>query len=157
MFDKRINYITASNYSITPKLNYYVNKIRVEFSGSCLKQDKTTFSHGRIVNIYIIYEISKNYSISSYPTLENCLFGAVSLTNVHIDKYKHLDINFFGYSSRFDRKGEFSVSNGVGRNVVIFGIDTRSSTKTGNRKKDILILGKGPTQEFDHTMSAEKI
>ena len=94
LFDKRINYITASNYSITPKLNYYANKIRVEFSGSCLKQDKTTFSQGRIVNIYIIYEISKNYSISSYPTLENCLFGAVSLTNVHIDKYKHLDINF---------------------------------------------------------------
>ena len=93
LFDKRINYITASNYSITPKLNYYVNKIRAEFSGSSLKQDKTTFSHGTIVNIYIIYEISKNYSISSYPTLENCLFGAVSLTNVHIDKYKHLDIN----------------------------------------------------------------
>ena len=32
-----------------------------------------------------------------------------------------------------------------------------SSTKTGNSKKDILILGKGPTQGFDHTLSAEKI
>ena len=41
------------------------------------------------VNIYIIYEISKNYNISSYTTLENCLFGAVSLTkNADIDKYK---------------------------------------------------------------------
>ena len=30
-----------------------------------------------------------------------------------------------------------------------------SSTKTGNRKRDILILGKGPTQGLEHTLSAE--
>ena len=32
-----------------------------------------------------------------------------------------------------------------------------SSTKIGNRKKDILILSKGPTQGLEHTLSAEKI
>ena len=32
-----------------------------------------------------------------------------------------------------------------------------SSTKTDNRKKDILILGKCPTQGLEHTHSAEKI
>ena len=32
-----------------------------------------------------------------------------------------------------------------------------STTKTDNRKKDILILGKGPTQGLDYTLSAEKI
>ena len=32
-----------------------------------------------------------------------------------------------------------------------------SSTKIDNRKKDILILGKGPTQGLEHTLSAEKI
>ena len=32
-----------------------------------------------------------------------------------------------------------------------------SSTKTDNRKKDILILGKGPTQGLEHTPSAEKM
>ena len=31
-----------------------------------------------------------------------------------------------------------------------------SSTKIGNRKKDISILGKGPTQGLEHTLSAEK-
>ena len=37
-----------------------------------------------------MYAISKHYSISVYPTLENCLFGAVSLTkNADIDKYKY--------------------------------------------------------------------
>ena len=40
---------------------------------------------------------------------------AVSLTkNVDIDKYKHT-----GYGIRFDRKGEISVGNGIGRNVII--------------------------------------
>ena len=32
----------------------------------------------------------------------------------------------------------------------------RSSTKIDNRKKDILILGKGPTQGLEHTLSTEK-
>ena len=34
--------------------------------------------------------MNKNYPISSYSILENCLFGAVSLTkNADIDKYKY--------------------------------------------------------------------
>ena len=86
--DERINSITTSNYSVTPFLDYYGTKTRVEFSGSCLKQDKVTFNHGKIVNIYIVYEISKSINISDYPTLENCLVGAVTLTkNADIDKY----------------------------------------------------------------------
>ena len=32
-----------------------------------------------------------------------------------------------------------------------------SSTKIDNREKDILILGKGPTQGLEHTLSAEKM
>ena len=32
-----------------------------------------------------------------------------------------------------------------------------SSTKIDNRKKDILILGKGPSQGLGHTLSAEKM
>ena len=32
-----------------------------------------------------------------------------------------------------------------------------SSAKIDNRKKDILILGKSPTQELEHTLSAEKL
>ena len=60
-----------------------------KFSGSCLKHDKATYNHGTIVNIYIVFEISKNYN-SSYPTLENCLFRAVSLTkNADIEQYRY--------------------------------------------------------------------
>ena len=32
-----------------------------------------------------------------------------------------------------------------------------SSAKIDNRKKYILILGKGPTQRLEHTLSAEKL
>ena len=86
MSDERLDSITASNYKITPELSFYGTKTRVEFNESCLKQDKVTLSHGTIENIYIVYEISQNYSISSYQTLENCLFGTVSLTkNADID------------------------------------------------------------------------
>ena len=118
--DERLDSITASIYKITPELSFYGTKTKVEFNGSCLKQDKVTYNHGTIVNIYIVYEISKNYSISSYPTLENCLFGAVSLTkNADIDQYK-----YSGYGIEFDRKGEFSFdSRGLGRNYIFFGAD----------------------------------
>ena len=122
--DERLNSNTASNYSITPELSYYGTKTRVEFNGSCLKQDEFTYNPGTIVNIYIVYEISKNYNISSYPALENCLFGAVSLTKrVDIDQYK-----YSGYGNGFDRKGEFTFGSGYGRNVMIFEADLTNET-----------------------------
>ena len=34
----------------------------------------------KVVNIYIVYEISKSINIGGYQILENCLFGAVTLT-----------------------------------------------------------------------------
>ena len=45
--DKMINSITTFNYTVTPELSYYGNKIRVKFNRFCLKQDKTTFNHGK--------------------------------------------------------------------------------------------------------------
>ena len=97
--DERINSDTASNRSITPELSFYGVKTRVEFNGSCLNQVNGTYNHRKIVNIYIVYEVSKNYNISSYATLENCLFRAVSLTkHLDIDQYK-----YSGYGIGFDK------------------------------------------------------
>ena len=57
----------------------------------------------------------------------------------------------------FDIKSNFSFSNGgFGQNVIIFGADINSSVHVDN-KKDILILGKGPTQGLEHTLTAEKM
>ena len=94
---------SAPNNFLSPSLNYLGTKIRVKFSGSCLKQDKITYTHGKIVNIYIVYEMSKSINISDYLTLENCLFGVVSLTkNADIDKH-----GCSGYAIGFDRRGSF--------------------------------------------------
>ena len=49
LFDERINSITASNYSITPSLEYLGVKVRVKFNGSCLKQDTITYAYGKMV------------------------------------------------------------------------------------------------------------
>ena len=45
--DERINSIKTSNFSITSNLDYYGTKTRVKFKGSCFKQDKVTFNHGK--------------------------------------------------------------------------------------------------------------
>ena len=84
-------------------------KLKLKFNGSCLVQDQITYTPHTIIDIYIVYEITKKNSISGYPTLENCLFGSVKLTkNPDIDKYK-----YSGYGVRFDRKGVFSFGNGL--------------------------------------------
>ena len=111
------------------------------------------YSYGEIANIYIAYEINKNYNISSFATLENTLFGAVSLTkNNNIDEYK-----YSAYGIGFARKEKVLLGNGFGRNCVIFGVDMSSSVHVDNKEKGILILGEGPTQGLDGTTStAEK-
>ena len=43
-------------------------------------------------------------------------------------------------------KDFFSIGYDIGRNVIIFAVDMSSSSKIDNRKKDISILGKRPTQ-----------
>ena len=94
------------------------------------------------------------FRLGSFFTLVNCLFGAVSLTkNADIDKYK-----YSRYGIEFDRRASFSLpSGGNGQNVIIFGVVKSSSTKIDNRKKYILILGKGPRQGSEHTLTAEKM
>ena len=87
--------------------------------------------------------------------LVNCLFWAVSITkNTDIDKNK-----YSGYGIGFDRRGVHLLPDGsFGRNVVIFGGDMSSSVPVDNKGKDILILGKGPTQGLgEHSLTAEKM
>ena len=72
--------------------------------------------------------------------------------NVDIDKYGNS-----GYGIGFNRETSFSIGNETGKNIIIFGVNMSSSARIDNRKKDILILGKGPTQGLEHTLSAEKL
>ena len=129
---------TTSDNSLTPALSYYGTKTRVKFTGSCLKQPKISYTHGKVINIYIVYELGASSSHDNDPTLKHCLFGGVTLI-------KNADINKYGYSGYgigFDRKSSFSFpGSGFGQNVIIFGVDMSSSAHIDNKKKDILILG----------------
>ena len=131
MSNENIKAPTTSNKILNPSLDFVCNKIRVKFIGYCLKHEKITFNHGKIVNIYILNETERSVNISSYPTLEICLFGAVKLT-------KHVDVNLYkysGYGMAFDRKWSYSIGNEIGRNVIIFGVDMSSSPHIDNKKK----------------------
>ena len=106
------------------------------------------------MNIYIVYELGASRSHNNDPTLKNYLFGGVTLTkNTDIDKDK-----YSGYGIGFDRRSSFSfTSGGFGQNVIMFGVDMSSSAHIDNKKKDMLILGKGPRQGLKHNLTAEKM
>ena len=71
---------STSTNSLTPVLNYYGTKTRVRFTGSCLKHPKTSYTHRKVVNIYIASESGGSSSPKNDPTLKICLLGAVTLT-----------------------------------------------------------------------------
>ena len=73
--------------------------------------------------------------------------------NTDIDKYE-----YSGNGIGFNRRSSFLFcGGGFGQNVLIFGADMSSSAHIDNKKKDILVLGKGPTQGLEHTLTAKKV
>ena len=91
---------TTSDNSLTLEVSYYGTKTRVKFTGSCLKQPKISYIHGKLVNIYIVYELGASSSHNNDLTLKSCFFGAVTLTkNADIDKY-----GYYCHGVGFDRR-----------------------------------------------------
>ena len=72
----------VSNNLFNPLLSYSGTKARVKFNRNCLKQSKISYTHGKIVNIYIVYELGASSSHVNDYKLKNCLFGAVTLTKM---------------------------------------------------------------------------
>ena len=93
--------ISTSDNSLNPTLSYYGTKIRVKCTGDCLKQTKIIYTHGKVANIYTVYELTASSSNNSNPTIKNCLFGAVTLTK-NADIYRY---GYSGYGSGFDKRG----------------------------------------------------
>ena len=108
MSAESINPTTTPDNSLTPVINYYGTKTSIKFTGSCLKQLKNSYTHGKAVNIYNVYELGASSSHNNDPKLWNCLFGALNVTkNADIDKY-----GYSGYVIGFDRRSCFSFSGG---------------------------------------------
>ena len=147
-------FIKPPNNTLAPPVKFTGKRMYVKFSGSCLKQDKVTFNHGKTVNIYIAYNLKS--SLDNFDsTVQNCLFGAVKLTkSSDIDQYQ-----YSGYRIGFDSRGTFShPSGGTVVNVIFFGAGISSSVHATNMAKSILILGRSLTQGLeDTTFYAEKM
>ena len=146
---------TSSSNDQAPILEYRGARIRLKFKGDLLRQNKVTYNHGKIVHIYIVYEIISSFTSQSNFTLKNSLFGAIKITkNADISKY-----NYSGNGIGFDSKGSFSHADGTyGVNVIIFGAHLSSSTHANNRANNILVLGKDFIQGInDTTIYAEKM
>ena len=74
--------------------------------GSCLKQDKVTFTPNNVVNFFNVYELDRwSKDVNAEFTLKDCLFRGVKVTkNSDCDKY-----SYWGYGIRFDSRLLFSV------------------------------------------------
>ena len=132
--DESIKPLTTSNNSLAPLIDYYGYKIRPKFNGSVLRQPEVTYTHKKVGNIYIIYELTWSTSHFNDHTLKNCLFDAVILT-------RNSDIDSYRYSADgigFDSKSSFSFpGGGFGQIVFTFGADMSSSAHTDNEKRHI--------------------
>ena len=132
--DESIKPFPTSDKSLTPLIDYYAYYTRLKFNGSFLRQPKISYTHGKIVNIYIVYELTGSSSHCDDPSLKNCLFGAVTLTkNADFD-----NCGYSGYGIGSDRKSSFTFpGGGFGQNVLIFRADMSSSTHIDNKKRHI--------------------
>ena len=79
LFNENIRAVSTSDNSLNPTLSHCDTKIRVKSAGGCLKQPQISYTHGKVVNIYIVYESGTSSSNVNDTTLQNCLFGAVTL------------------------------------------------------------------------------
>ena len=150
MSNEIVKHPVTFNNSLAPAVNYINTKTQVKFDDSCLKQDKVTFIHKKVDNIFLVYEINLlPFNVGKDFAFKGSLFWAVKLTkNADPDKYK-----YSGHGTGFDARARFLLSDGnrFGKNVVIFDADMSSLVYTDNKKKHILILGKSTPDDLDYT------
>ena len=106
MSNERIRTPVTANRSLSPKLRWMNNSIiRLNFKGSCLKQEKLTFTPRNVVNLFTVYELDRwSQDINADFTLKDCSFEDFKCSkNVDPDKYSYsrYDIGFGSFSCYF--------------------------------------------------------
>ena len=78
MYDESIKAPTTSNNFLNPSFNYVDSKIRIEFRGSCWKQDKISLNDGKMcileLSKILMYEFHYDYIKSKYDNKSKLLF-----------------------------------------------------------------------------------
>ena len=93
----------VNNANGAPKLLIENGRFCVNFKANYMKQDKISYLHGSVVNIYIVYSL-KNRNINNPDfTVKNGLFGAVKIT-------KYVNTSNYKYSGNFLLRHEFQYS-----------------------------------------------
>ena len=67
--NESLEVVSTSDNTLTPSVNYYGDKVRLRFTGSVLQQKTVIYNHKKVVNLYVVDEITNFHSISSYPTM----------------------------------------------------------------------------------------
>ena len=95
-----------------------------------MKQNKFGYAHGKIVNLYIVYELKNRRVDSPDFTVQNGLFGAVKTTkNATTLHYK-----YEGYGICLDGESSFSFGNTIdAKNVIMFGVSSSNSSHSFNK------------------------
>ena len=71
---EKINPPCTINKSLSPKLVWMSNsKTRLRFTGSCLKQDKATFTTNNVLDRW-------SQDLNAKFTLKDCLYGSIEIT-----------------------------------------------------------------------------
>ena len=139
----------------SPALLNQNNGFGVTFNGTYMKQNKLGYTHGSVINIYIVYELKSRAVSNPNFTVQNGLFGAIKIAkDVNTSNYK-----YSGYGICFDSGGSFTFGNITnGKNVITFSVDTSSSIHSTNKTQNIYLLGKDSTPSINGTtIYAEKI
>ena len=81
--DENIMPLYATNRNLSLKLVWYNSRIKLKYKGSCLKQNKGTFSPENVVTLFIVYELNTWLGDLSFDfAFKNCLFISVKLTKI---------------------------------------------------------------------------
>ena len=132
MSEQSIEIITKSDSNVAPTFVDHHSLPDINYNGHCLMKNNI-YIPKKVINLYISYTLGpKLKHFNPDFALRNCLFGSVKLTN-DLDKYKYT-----GYGI------DLILVENI-RNIIIFGVDMNSSVHIHNKRKDTLILGKGPT------------
>ena len=79
----------------SPTLLNKNNRLGVTFNGNDMKQNKSGYSHGKIVNLYIVYELKNRRIDNPDFIVENGLSGAVKIAkNANTSHYKYNGMEF---------------------------------------------------------------
>ena len=125
----------------------------LKFNNSVLVQKSSSLYSNFILNLYIVYELNnQSCNPSNNFPLKNCLFVPFKLVNNAIKS----KFTYNGGGIAIDG-GSWSFGNDFARNVVIFGVDSSSSSNNDSRKSNFLVLGDGPIDSInDSTGATEK-